>query len=192
MHNQDTHTGPSFSLRNRLARLVWAVADLLFFRFSPRPLHQWRAFILRSFGAKIGRGVHVYPGVRIWAPWNLELADECGIASGAVLYSQDKIRIGYRAVISQGTNVCTGTHDYTHPGFPLLTRPITIGDQAWIAAESFIHPGVSIGEGCIIGARSVVTKNMPAWFVCAGHPCQPIKKRVFSAPVEKLDRQFTK
>lgn len=180
MHNQDTFAGPSFSLANRLARLVWTVVELLFFRLSPKPFHAWRTFILRCFGAKIGKGVHVYPGVKIWAPWNLRLSDECGIANGAILYSQGLISIGKRSVISQGSHLVTGTHDYTKPGFPLLTSPITIGDNAWVAAEAFIHPGVHIADGCVIGARAVVTKNMPAWTVCAGHPCVPIKPRVFA------------
>ncbi len=108
----------------------------------------------------------------------LELGDECGIASGAELYSQGKITIGYRAIISQGTYVCTGTHDYTKRGHPLYTKPIVIGDKVWLAAYCFIHPGVTIGQGAVIGARSVVTKDMPAWMVCAGHPCKPLKERV--------------
>lgn len=125
----------------------------------------------------MGRGVHVYPRVKIWAPWNLELADGCGVANGVILYSQGKISIGRQAVISQGVHLCAGTHDYNQAGFPLVVKPISIGDHSWIAAESFIHPGIAVGEGCIIGARSVVTKDMPAWQVCAGHPCMPLKER---------------
>lgn len=178
MINQDTHTGPSFSVKNRIARVLWNVVDELLFKLSPKPLHGWRSWLLRCFGAKIGKGVHVYPGVNIWAPWNLDLRDQCGIANGATLYSQGKITIGRRAVISQGVNVCTGTHDYTKSGSPLVTKPIVIGDNAWVAAEVFIHPGVTIGNGCVIGARSVVVSDMPQWMVCTGHPCKPLKPRV--------------
>jgi len=178
MINQDTYTGPSFSVANRLGRVLWNFTWLFFFRFSPKPFHQWRSFLLRCFGAKVGKGVHVYPGVMIWAPWNLELGDECGIGSGAILYSQGKITIGQRAVISQGVNLCTGTHDYTKMGSPLVTRPIHVGNSAWIAAEAFVHPGVTVADGCVIGARAVVINDMPGWMVCAGHPCKPIKARV--------------
>ena len=178
--NTDTHTGPSFSLRNRLGRAVWNVSYFLLFRFSPKPMHKWRALVLRSFGAKVGGGVHVYPGVRIWAPWNLQLAHDCAIASGANLYSQGIITIGCRAVVSQGVHLVTGTHDYSKSGFPLVTKPIHIGDHAWVAAEAFVHPGVTIGNGCVIGARSVVTKDMPEWMVCSGHPCIPIKSRIMT------------
>jgi putative colanic acid biosynthesis acetyltransferase WcaF len=177
MINHNTHTGPSFTVRNRFGRILWNIVALFFFRFSPQPFHSWRSLLLRCFGAKVAAGVHVYPGVKIWAPWNLELHDQCGIANGVILYSQGKIVIGRRTVISQGVNLCAGTHDYTKAGFPLITMPIHIGDEVWIAAEAFIHPGITIGNGCVIGARSVVTNDMPEWMVCSGHPCKPIKPR---------------
>lgn len=180
MHNTDTYTGASFSFSNRVARVVWNLVYIVLFRFSPKPLHAWRSFLLRVFGAKVGKGVHVYPGVKIWAPWNLELKSECGIGSGAILYSQGKVVVGHRAIISQGVHICTGTHDYTKEGHPLVTAPITIGDKAWVAAEAFVHPGVTIGEGAVIGARSVVTKDMPGWMVCSGNPCTPLKQRIIN------------
>ena len=178
MVNTNTHTGPSFSRKNRVARLAWIIIGGIFFGLSPKPLHRWRSFLLRCFGAKVGAGVHVYPGVKIWAPWNLVLGDGCGVANGAILYSQGKISIGKLAVISQGAHICAGTHDYTKAGFPLITKPIVIEARAWVAAEAFIHPGVTIGEGSVIGARSVVNKDMPAWMICSGHPCKALAPRV--------------
>lgn len=191
MHNQDTLTGPSFSLINRLGRIVWGGVSVIFFRYSPKPMHGWRSFLLRLFGAKVGQGVHVYPKVKIWAPWNLELADQCGVANGAILYSQGKIIIGRRAVVSQGAHLCAGTHDYTQYGFPLITKPIQISDHAWVAAEAFIHAGITVEEGCVIGARSVVTKDMPAWMVCSGHPCKPIKERSMEDMKDKFRQAQT-
>lgn len=179
MHNRDTYKGASFSRGNRLRRLVWNITYVVLFKFSPRPFHSWRSLLLRIFGAKIGKGAHVYPGVKIWAPWNLVIGDESGIASGVNLYNQGLITIGFRSVISQGSHLVAGTHDYRLKGFPLITKSIQIGDHVWIAADSFIHPGIIIGNGSVIGARSVVVKNMPEWMVCSGHPCVPIKKRIF-------------
>lgn len=175
--NQNTFTGPSFSLKNRIFRVFWNLTYVLFFRLTTTPFFGWRNFLLRLFGAKIGKRVHIYPGVKIWAPWNLVVGENSGIASGVILYSQGKISIGSKVVISQGAHLCAGTHDYTNPGFPLVTKPITIEDHVWVAAEAFVHPGITIGEGAVIGARAVVTKDMPSWMVCAGHPCEPIKKR---------------
>ena len=179
-YNKDTFTGASFSLRNRISRVIWGAVYIIFFRYSPRPFHEFRSILLRLFGAKIGKGVHVYPGVKIWAPWNLDLRDECGIANGVDLYSQGKITIGKRSIISQRVFLCTGTHDYTLKGHPLITAPIVVADHAWVAAEAFVHPGVTIGEGAVIGARSVVTQDMPSWTVCAGHPCKPLKERILN------------
>lgn len=177
--NTDPFTGPCFKLKNRFARLIWNTAYFLFFRLSPRPLHGWRRTVLRLFGAKIGKGCHIYPKAKIWAPWLLQCGDESGIADGVTIYNQALIVIGKRCVISQGSHLCTGSHDYDSPRFGLVARPITIGNYAWVAAECFVHPSVTIGDGTIIGARSVVTRDMPSWTVCAGHPCKPLKPRKF-------------
>lgn len=179
----DAYSGASFSLKNRIARTVWSAICLILFRCSPRPFHAWRASLLRVFGAKMGKNCHIYPGAFIWAPWNLECGDQAGVADGAIIYNQARIRVGTRSVISQGAHLCSGTHDHTDPNFSLIARPIVVGDHAWVAAEAFVHPGVTIGEGAVIGARAVVTKDMPPWMVCAGHPCQPIKPRVMKQQV---------
>jgi putative colanic acid biosynthesis acetyltransferase WcaF len=177
----DAHSGPSFSLGNRVRRGLWGVACALLFRPTPRPAHGWRAAILRAFGAKVGKGVHVYAKVRIWAPWNLVLEDQCGIGDDVILYSMDTITVGKRAVISQGAHLCGGTHDYTDPNFPLYAYPISIGEEAWICAEAFIGPNVTIGEGAVIGARAVAAKDQPPWMVCAGNPCKPLRPRELKA-----------
>lgn len=176
--NTDTYTGASFSFQNKVARLVWSLVYTFLFRYSPRPLHSWRSFLLRLFGAKIGKGVHIYPKVKIWAPWNLIVHDMAGVGDGVILYNQGKITLGEKSIVSQGSHLCSGTHDYTKWGHPLITAPITIGKYAWITAECFIHPGVNIGEGAIIGARSVVNRDMPDRMICAGHPCKPLKERI--------------
>jgi len=177
MHNQDTYTGASFSLQNRIARLVWNFVYLLLFRHSPRPFHVWRSLLLRIFGAKIGKGVHIYPKVKIWAPWNLEVHDEVGVADGVDLYSQGKILLEYRAIISQRSYLCTGTHDFNREGHPLYTKPIKISKYAWVAAEAFVGPGVEVGEGAVVGARAAVFKNVSAWTIVGGNPAKFIKTR---------------
>jgi putative colanic acid biosynthesis acetyltransferase WcaF len=171
--------GASFSLANRLLRLVWWVVWIGLFRPSPRPFHAWRAFLLRVFGAKIGRNVHVYPGVRVWAPWMLEIGDDTGIGSGVNLYSMAPIRIGVRCVISQGAHLCCGSHDYSTPHFQLTARPIHIGSQVWVCADAFIGPGVAVLEGSVIGARAVMMRSTAEpWHVWSGNPAVMCKRRV--------------
>lgn len=175
MYNVDTYTGPSFSLKNRISRFGWSIVYFIFFKFSPKPFHSYRAFILRCFGAKLGKQTHIYSNVKIWAPWNLVIGDNVGIADDVTLYSQDIITIGSRTTISQGTYICTGTHDYTSPNFKLISAPITIGSDCWLAAQVFIHPRVIIGNGVVVGACSVVTTNLESWNIYAGNPCKKIK-----------------
>lgn len=133
--------------------------------------------LLRLFGARISGPSRIYPRVKIWAPWNLEIRGRVGIGEESVLYNQAKIVIEHAATISQGVHLCTGTHDYESPNFELIAKPIHIQNHAWLAAEVFVHPGVTIGEGTVIGARSVVIHSMPEWTVCSGFPCKPIKPR---------------
>ena len=169
--------GPSFSRRNRLARVLWQVVWLLMFRPSPPPMHAWRCWLLRRFGAQIGSPCYVYNSVEIWAPWQLTMSDHSTLARRVICYSMAPISLGKRAVVSQGVHLCTGSHDYESENFQLFARPISIGADAWVCSEAFVGPGVSIASGAVIGARSVVTRDQLAWMVCGGNPCRPIKPR---------------
>ena len=147
-------------------------------RLSPRPLHGWRAFCLRAWGAKIGTGCRIYPGAIVWAPWNLECEADVCVADGAELYNPAPIKLGARSVVSQGAFVCTATHDYEKAAFPLVAKAITVGADAWIGARAIVLPGCDVAAGTVIGAGSVVTHSTQAWSVCAGNPCREIRKRV--------------
>jgi putative colanic acid biosynthesis acetyltransferase WcaF len=133
--------------------------------------------ILRLFGARIGKGVHVYPATSIWAPWNLSLEENVGVADRVILYSQAQIVVGKNTVISQGSHICTGTHDYKSRNFELIAKEIIIGKDVWLAAESFVGPGVVIGDNAVVGARAVVTKSIEGGWVYAGNPCRKIRPR---------------
>ena len=179
----DSRTQPCFSLPSRVKRAIWSVVQGTVFRWSPRPMHAWRVFLLRAFGAKIGTACHVYPTARIWAPWNLIMADQSCLGDDVICYSMATITLASRSIISQGAHLCAGSHDFEDPKFPLVAKPIAIGAEAWICTEAFIHPGVTIGDGAVIGARAVVTKDQPPWMICAGHPCQPLRPRQMQAKV---------
>jgi acetyltransferase-like isoleucine patch superfamily enzyme len=165
-------------LGTKLLRVLWHCFQLPFFAHTPRMLSPLRVFLLRLFGAKIGPACQIDCGVKIWIPWNLKMGVRSCIGFNTEIYNFAPVEIGDHVVISQRSYVCTSTHNHSHPHFPLVSAPITIGSQAWIAAGAFIAPSVTIGEGAVIGACSVVTKSMPPWMVCAGNPCRPIKRRV--------------
>jgi putative colanic acid biosynthesis acetyltransferase WcaF len=166
------------SYRNMFARVVWNACRFFLFRFSPTPLHGWRRLILRAFGAKVERGSHIYPTARIWAPWNLEVETGGCLAPSVVCYNVAPVIIGRNATVSQYSYLCTASHDYTRRSMPLVSKPIRIERDAWVAAAAFIGPGVTVHEGAVVGARSAVFKDVPAWTVVAGSPAVPIKKRI--------------
>jgi len=178
--SRDAHHHPSFSLSNRVGRLVWFWAYLLLVAWTPRPFHGWRSCVYRCFGARLGRGCHIYARAKVWAPWNLVCGPEVGIADGVVVLNYGPITIGRRSVISQNTFLSTGTHDYEDSNFPMVIAPITIGHHCWVAAQSFLLPGIHIGDFTVVGAGSVVTRSLPPRKVCAGNPCKVIKDRMLN------------
>lgn len=165
-----------YSRNEQLCRILWALAAPLF-RFSPRICFGWRRFLLRLFGAKVGYATHIYNSAIIYMPWNLTIGDQSSIGEWALIYNLGRITIGNRTTISQRVHLCAGTHDYTDPALPLLKPPITISDQAWVCADAFVGPGVTVGEGAIVGARAVVTRDVEPWAIVAGNPAKFIKQR---------------
>lgn len=175
----DVSYSPSpHSLKNKIGRVLWGIVWALFYRPSPKIFHGWRRFLLRLFGAKIGKGVHPYPSAKIWAPWNLEMGDHSCLSHNTDCYCVDRIYIGSHSTVSQYSYLCTASHDYSNPNMPLITAPIIINDGVWIAADVYVSPGINIGEGVVIGARSSVYKDVEPWTVVSGNPARFIKKRV--------------
>ncbi|MEF9891154.1 MULTISPECIES: colanic acid biosynthesis acetyltransferase WcaF [Citrobacter] len=158
-------------------QLWWAVQATLF-RWSPQVMYRWRAFLLRMFGAKIGKNVVIRPSVKITYPWKLTLGDYAWVGDDAVLYTLGDITIGAHAVISQKSYLCTGSHDYASQHFDINATPIVVGDKCWLATDVFVAPGVTIGDGTVVGARSSVFKSLPANVVCRGNPAVVTRERV--------------
>ena len=169
--------GPSFAWRNRLYRAAWSVAWLLLARWTPPPLRAWRRWLLRLFGAQVASTANIYGSVRIWSPANLVIGDHAAIGPGAIIYSMARITIGPYAIVSQRAHLCAGTHDIEDVAFQLRARPITIGARAWIAAEAFVGPGVSMGEGAVLGARGCAMRDLSAWTVYGGNPAAMLRQR---------------
>jgi putative colanic acid biosynthesis acetyltransferase WcaF len=156
---------------------LWWTVEATLFRLSPQPMYSWRSNILRYFGAKIGKKVLIRPTARVCYPWNLVIGDYSWVGDDVALYTLDKISIGRNTVVSQRSYLCTGSHDYCDPAFAMITKPITIQDECWLATDVFVAPGVTIANGTVVGARSSVYKDLPANMICIGNPAVPIKKR---------------
>lgn len=173
---------PGFRGRSAWVVQLWWLVQATLFALSPQFLYGWRRWLLRLFGAKIGRGALIRPSVRITYPWKLRLGDYAWVGDYAELYTLGEIEIGPHAVISQKCYLCTGGHDYTSQTFEIFARPISIGAQAWLAADVFVAPGITIGVGTVVGARSSVFHDLPAGLICHGNPAAPIRPRL---PVDK-------
>lgn len=162
----------------KVRRLIWTVVWALLYRWSPVPLHSWRRLLLRAFGAAVGKRAHPYPTSRIWAPWNLTMGDRSCLGPGVDCYSTASVVLRADAVVSQKTYLCTAGHDIREPKFPLVVGAITIEEGAWVAADAFIGPGVTIGQEAVVGARACVFRDVPARAVVGGNPARFLKWRV--------------
>jgi putative colanic acid biosynthesis acetyltransferase WcaF len=156
---------------------LWWLFDVLFVRVAPQAFYSWRRFALRLFGANVGQNVLIRPGVRITFPWKLKIGDHCWIGDNAILYNIENISIGEHSVVSQEAYLCTGTHNYRDISFPLVSSPIAIESECWIAARAFIGPGVTVGHGAIVGACTVVLSNVEPAAIVAGVPARKIGTR---------------
>ena len=170
-----------YSNRNprKFKRLLWELAWMFLFRPAPRwCLNAWRRTLLRLFGAKIGKGVRIDPSARVWQPWKLSVGNNAWIGPRAEIYSVDSIAIGANAVVSESAFLCTASHDITSRTFDLKTRPLGVGDCAWICARAIVLPGADVGEGALVAAGSVVVKSVEPWTVVGGNPARFIKRRI--------------
>lgn len=171
-------TDPSpYSSREKLARLAWAVVQATLFAWSFHTCHGWRRMLLRAFGSTLHPTCRIRRTVRIECPWNLTIGMDTAIGDGAILYCLGPVRIGDHSTISQRAHVCAGSHDHRRRSMVLLRPPISIGSDCWIAAEAFVGPGVSVGDGVILGARAVAFKDLAPWTIYLGNPAQPVGNR---------------
>lgn len=152
-----------------VVQLWWCVQETLF-AWSPQFMYSWRNYLLRLFGAKIGQGVIVRPTAIITYPWKVTIGDYSWIGDDVVLYSLSEIVIGSNSVVSQKSYLCTGSHDYRSPTFDIHAKPVIIGNGCWLATDVFVSPGVTIADGCVVGARSSVFHSLPPNSICRGNP----------------------
>ncbi|MHB8813673.1 MAG: LbetaH domain-containing protein [Steroidobacteraceae bacterium] len=165
-----------YSRREQCLRAAWTFGRWLV-HLSPHPCHGWRRAVLRLFGAKVGKQARIAASAHIFMPWNLEIGEWSAIGPDVFVYNLGKVRIGRRATVSYRSHVCAGSHDFTDPTIPLTKPPVTICDDAWIATEAFIGPGVTIGWGAMVGARAVVVRDVEPGKIVAGHPAKVIGER---------------
>jgi putative colanic acid biosynthesis acetyltransferase WcaF len=176
----DDFTANPHSLRNRVLRVLWSISYSLFYRPSPNVAHRYRVALLNLFGAKVHPTAHPYPKCKIWAPWRLTMGAHSCLANHTDCYNVAHIELEDYAIVSQYTYLCSASHDFNDRGFPLISSPIRIGRQAWVAARAYIGPGVKVGEGAVVGANACVYKSVEPWVIMGGNPAKAIGRRSLS------------
>lgn len=171
-----------FRGRNAIIVQLWWIVQATLFCGSPQACFAWRRMLLRLFGAKIGRHVLIRPSAKVTYPWKLSIGDYSWIGDDVVLYSLAPIDIGAHTVISQRSYLCAGTHDPATVSFDIVAHPISIGSQCWVASDVFVAPGVSVGDGTVVGLRSTVLTDLPAGMICYGTSARPVRPRGNETP----------
>lgn len=182
-HSQDGFGRSPWSVGARLRMAGWVIVWNLLCAWTPKFFNGWRLFWLGAFGARIEGRPFVHSTARVRLPWHLTLRDRACLGECSNAYSLGRIEIGEGSTIAQEAYLCTGTHDFDDPSLPLQTAPIVIGRDVFLGARVFVLPGVSIGDRVIVGACSVVTHDLPANTICAGHPCRVLRSRDAVAPL---------
>jgi putative colanic acid biosynthesis acetyltransferase WcaF len=162
-----------------LLRALWFFLGDPFVRCSLMPSSAMRTWILRLFGARIGHGIVLKPGVRVKYPWRLSLGNDTWIGEDCWLDNLEQISIGNNVCVSQGAYLCTGNHDWADESFGLIVKPITLRDGSWVGAKCVVGPGVELGECAVAAAGSVVTKSIPDYEIHAGNPAGFVRHRLF-------------
>src|SRR5689334_9696382 len=163
-----------WTIRTRVRGALWSIVWAVLFRTTPKPLYPWRVFLLKCFGAKISGRPFVSQSAIVKMPWNLVMEDRACLGPGANVYNLAPITLKARATVTQEVYLCAGTHDFTTGDLPLVVGEIIVHEDAFLGVRALVLPGVEIGAGCVVGAGSVVTKDLPEWMICAGNPAKPL------------------
>lgn len=171
----------AWSFKQKLGRVAWWFVQATLWRWSWHNFYGYRRCLLRLFGAKVDPTARIRPSVRIECPWNISLGVSSVIGDRANIYAVGPISIADRCTISQGAHLCAGSHDFENPAMPLLRCPIRIQSDAWVAADAFVGPGVTVGEGALLGARGCAFSDLEPWTIYGGNPARRLKARLCAA-----------
>jgi len=163
---------------NGFKRLMWHYTNMFFFKSGFFPVYGLKIFLLRVFGAKLGKHIAIKPYVNIKYPWNLTIGDHVWIGENVWLDSLEMITIGPNTCISQGATILTGSHNYKRAAFDLITGPVTLEEGVWIGAGAIVNQGITIASHAVLTSGSVATKNIEAYAVCQGNPAAKLRQRV--------------
>ncbi len=163
---------------SKLKTILWYFINVLFFLNPLNPVSGIKVKLLRLFGARIGEGVVIKPGVNIKYPWKLEIGDHCWIGEKVWIDNLGEVKLGNNVCISQGALLLCGNHNYKKSSFDLIVKDITLKDGVWIGAQSVVCPGVVCHSHSILSVHSVANKDMEAYSIYQGNPAVKVRQRI--------------
>ena len=163
--------------RSVFTRAVWFFIGLPILRSPLLPGSSFRRILLRIFGARVGKGGVIKPGVRVKYPWLFRMGDYCWIGEDCWIDNVAPVTLGSNVCISQGAYLCTGNHDWSDPAFGLLMNPIEIRDGAWVGAKALLTAGIEVGECAVLTAGSVASRDIPPYEIHGGNPANFMRRR---------------
>lgn len=170
------HVSP-YSTAEKIGRMLWALVQASLFRFSFPTWYRWRVWLLRLFGARVDASCRIRRTARFECPWNFGAGPNCAVGDFAIVYALGPITLGRRVSISQYSHLCAGSHDFSRFDLPLVRPPITLEDDAWLGADSFVGPGVTMREGALLGARASAFSDLEPWSINIGNPARKVRER---------------
>ncbi len=172
--------------RSSIVRILWFAIGLPLLRCQLIPFSGFRRWLLLLFGAVIGPGAVIKPGVRVKYPWLFRAGRNCWLGEDCWIDNLGFVTLGDDVCISQGAYLCTGNHDWTDPAFRLIVRPIQVHDGAWVAAKAVIGPGAIVGQSAVLGIGAVAAKNIPAFEIHVGNPAVFLSRRAIGHEANSL------
>lgn len=163
-----------------IKQLLWYTCNVLFFINPLFPFRSIKPSLLRLFGAKVGKGVVIHPGVNIKFPWKLSIGNHCWIGQRVWIDNIDQVHIGNHVVISQGALILGGDHDYSKCDFPTTMGAITLEEGAWIGAKAIVVRKVRVGSHAVLAAGSMASKDLEPYGIYQGNPAQKVRERSIS------------
>ncbi len=161
----------------RLKQVLWYFINVLFFINPLNPLSGLKCWLLKCFGARLGKSVVIKPGVNIKYPWKLTIGDHCWIGESVWIDNLDEVKLGDHVCLSQGAMLLTGNHNYKKTGFDLMVKEIMLEDGVWICAKAIVCPGVTAHSHAVLSVGSVATQDLEAYTIYSGSPAVAVKQR---------------
>ncbi len=159
---------------------LWYFVNAMVFNTAFFPFNGLKTFLLKMFGAKVGKGTVIKPLVNIKFPWKLDIGEYVWVGEMVWIDNLAPVRIGSNACISQGAYLLTGNHNFSATSFDLITKAIDIEEGVWIGAKAIVCPGVTCRSHSVLTVASVATKELEPYGIYTGCPAIKIKSRVIA------------